>query len=268
MSNKYFGFIDESGNSTQDRFFGLGLLIIDNTIGRFYDEMKSFYNKAFEIAKLHKEKRINELKTDNEFDQISQIANSTKRFELKFKYINFTNNSIYEKLIQHYFTFTNLRFCVLVIDRKSKEFSSSPFDPWDAYIHRAAMLLANNMKNISPCEICILADDISRPSRIKKPFEDSLQDSIKYRLNKLSSRDSIFGVARLESHSSLLLQIVDILLGAVMYDFKKEKGLISETLSLRQEKVVNRLRQILKVDSLVVNKTFHQPNYFSIWKLK
>ena len=263
----YFAFIDESGNSTQDRFFGLGLLLIDDEIGNFYDSMKVYFDKAYSTAKTQKFERISLLKKQGDIEQVSQIANSSKRFELKFKYINFTNNRIYKDLIEKYFAFSNVRFCALVMDRKSQELSKNSLDPWDAYIHRAAMLLANNMKNITPCKICVLADDLSKPSNIKRSFEESLKASIVSRLTKSSiSNSEIFGVTRLESHASLLLQIVDILLGSVMYDFKKESGLISKTLALRQEMVVEKMREILKIDSLNLNKTFHKPNYFSIWK--
>ncbi|MDZ7587395.1 MAG: hypothetical protein U0946_06590, partial [Patescibacteria group bacterium] len=58
------------------------------------------------------------------------------------------------------------------------------------------------------------------------------------------------------------------LLGAVMYDYKKNIGLISEKLSQKQEPVAEKIRNILKTKSLAANKTFHNPNYFSVWELK
>ena len=78
--------------------------------------------------------------------------------------------------------------------------------------------------------------------------------------------DNIFGVSRLESHSSLLLQVVDILLGCVMFDYKNQVGLISEKLAVKQEMVVERLREKLNTKSLAQNKTYHKPNYFSVWE--
>jgi len=46
----YLAFIDESGNLTQERFFGLGLLIVGDEIGDFYDTLKPFQGKAHEVA--------------------------------------------------------------------------------------------------------------------------------------------------------------------------------------------------------------------------
>lgn len=266
MNPNYFAFIDESGNSNQERFFGLGLLLINDEIGEFYDSMKSFYDKIFENAKLIKNNRIKILQEQGEIGQISKIANSGKRFELKFSYINFSNNLIYKELINNYFNFPNIRFCALIIDRENQALLSD-LEPWDTYIYRAAMLLANNIKNIHPCKVCVLADDLTKPKEVRKTFEISLKDNINKRLIKIGINDSIFGVARLESHASLLLQIVDVLLGAVMYDFKNESGLISEKLSKRQENVVRAIKQKLGVKSLTLNNTYHAPNYFSVWKL-
>jgi len=267
----YFAFIDESGNSSQDRFFGLGLLIIDDEIGDFYDSMKSFYDKAKDIARAQKFARIADLTKQEEYSQIADIAKSTRKFELKFKYINATNNTIYSSLVDNYFRFTKVRFCALIIDRQKGNDKSEwrpAFSPWDTYILQAAMLIANNIKNISPCGVCVLADDLTRPSTIKKSFERSLADAISYRLNKNKLPDFVFGVSRLESHSSLLLQVVDILLGCVMYDYKNLAGLISDKLAVKQEIVVKNLKQNLRCSNLAESKTYNKPSYFSVWELK
>lgn len=271
MAN-YFAFIDESGNSNQERFFGLGLLIINNDLGDFYDEMKSFYDKVADIARNNKLVKISELRQQGDNQQLAEIAKSSKRFELKFKYINSTNNLIYKSLITKYFSFLNTRFCALVIDRnKINPYTKNDgqrINPWDAYIQQAAMLIANNLKNIFPCKICVLADDLSRPSTVKKSFENSLADSIRNRLDKKGMNCEVFGVSRLESHASLMIQIVDILLGCVMYDYKKPAGLVSIRLAGKQEIVVSMLRNGLGTKSLAQNKTYHKPNYFSVWELE
>lgn len=271
MTN-YFAFIDESGNSSQERFFGLGLLIVNDEIGDFYDSMKPFYDKARDIAKNNKLARIAQLSDNSEWGQIKEIAKSTKSFELKFKYINSTNNSVYKALIDKYFTFKNVRFCALVIDRKQQSSGNDKWkpvlNPWDVYIHEAAMLISNNIKNISPCQLAVLADDLTRPADIKKSFERSLADAIVYRLSKNNLPDKVFGVSRLESHSSLMLQVVDVLLGCVMFDFKKSSNLISEKLATKQEPVVLAMRQQLAASTLAINKTYHKPNYLSVWPLR
>ena len=88
------------------------------------------------------------------------------------------------------------------------------------------------------------------------------------RLKQDGIERTIFNVARLESHSSLMLQLVDILLGCVMYDFKQEVGLIAGKLAQRQELVVERVQEILGRDKLSEHFTASQPSYFNVWRVK
>jgi len=53
-----------------------------------------------------------------------------------------------------------------------------------------------------------------------------------------------------------------------MCDYKQNEGLISDKLHEKQEPVVQKIRELLGAETLAVNKTFHQLNYFSVWKLK
>ena len=266
MPENYFGFIDESGNSRQERFFGLGLLLIDDEIGNFYDTMKPFYDRACAIARLGKAERLSSLKNEGDLRQIAEIAGSNRRFELKFKYINNTNKAIYSGLIKKYFEFSKVRFCAFIIDRFDPKFPLTNLEPWDVYIHRAAMLIANNVKNISPCGICVLADDLTKPRTIAKSFEQSLKDAI---ISKLKGEKcDLFGISRLESHSSLLLQVVDILLGAVMFDFKRKARLISPKQEIKQALVADEIRSRLETKDLSDNATYHRPNYFSVWQYR
>lgn len=265
----YFAFMDESGNSRQERFFGLGLFIVsDQLIGSFYDALKPYSARIFDNSKLVKSERIKLLKEQKEIDQIAEIANSNKRFELKFTSINYSNNLLYKGLIQKYFEFKDVRFCALILDRQDPKFPRSDMEPWQVYVHRAAMLLTNNIRNICPCNITLLADDLTKPKNITKTFEQSLKDAIGKKLLSVEIANPMVGITRLESHASLMIQIVDVLLGAVMYDHKKNVDLISEKLAERQDIVADEIRKKLKTDNLAVNKTFHKPNYFSVWKFQ
>jgi hypothetical protein len=265
----YFAFMDESGNSRQERFFGLGLLLVpDHSIGQIYDSIKPYSDKIFDNSKRIKLERITNLKEQKEIDQLAEIANSSKRFELKFTNINYSNNLLYKALIQKYFEFKDIRFCALILDRLDPKFPRSEMEPWDIYIHRAAMLLANNIKNICPCNITLLADDLTKPKNITKTFERSLKDAIGKKLSTLNINNPMVGITRLESHASLMIQMVDVMLGAVMYDYKKQMGLISEKLGERQDIVADEIRKILGEKTIAANKTFHNPNYFSVWKFQ
>jgi hypothetical protein len=265
----YFAFIDESGNLTTERYFGLGMLLVDE-VGPLYDAIKPHYEKIREITRTQREKTINDLLTNKRYEELAAIAKSSKRFELKFKFINFTNNTVYKEIIETYFQFPDCRFSAAIIDRKDPNFKPNEVfgSPWYMYMSYAAMLLASNINNLGECGICILADDLTKPRNIPETFEEALRNKISSKLKHNGIKRTIFNVARLESHSSLMLQLVDILLGCVMYDFKKEAGLISKKLAQRQEVVVQRTREILKKNKLSQHFTVNQPSYFNIWKVK
>lgn len=264
----YFAFIDESGNLSSERYFGLGILLLEQ-VGQLYDAIKPFYDKVRDLSKIQKEKTISDLLANKKFEDIAGIAKSSRKFELKFKYVNFTNNSVYRELVKEYFKFPGCRFSAIIIDRKDPHFRPEDIfaSPWYMYLSYSAMLLASNINNLGRCNVCVLADDLSKPKDIPETFEEALTAKIESRLKKDSVSRRIFNIARLESHSSLMLQLVDILLGCVMYDFKKQAGLISEKLAQRQEPVVIEVRDILKRKTLAHHFTVNRPSYFNIWQV-
>lgn len=265
----YFAFIDESGNLSSERYFGLGMLLIEE-VGSLYDAIKPYYYHAREIARAQKEKTINDYRENGRYDELVKIAKSTKTFELKFKLINYTNNAVYRNLVGTLFNYTEARFSTIVIDREDPNFKPGSIfsDPWSMYISYAATLIAGDLNNLKNCRICVLADDLTKPSGIKETFEETLRKKIRSKLRKDGKIRSIFNITRLESHSSLMLQLVDILLGSVMYDFKYEAGLISEKLSERQGPVVGEVRKNLGKHSLAEHFTTNKPLYFNVWKMK
>jgi len=68
--------------------------------------------------------------------------------------------------------------------------------------------------------VTILADEYSTPPTVT--FEESLQKDIEDRLR----RRAVIGVCRMRSTGVDLLQVIDLLLGAVAYDYKRAAGLI------------------------------------------
>lgn len=265
----FFAFIDESGNLASERYFGIGMLLVEDA-GSLYDAVKPFYDKARDIARAQKEKTIVDYLQNGKYEELAAIAKASKSFELKFKYINFTNNAVYSELVRKYFSFPECRFSAIIIDRQDKEFKPQEVfaNPWSMYIGYSSLLLSGNINNLDDCGICVLADDLTKPKAITMTFEKALHSKIEQRLKQDGRSRRVFNVTRLESHSSLILQLVDILLGAVLYDFKKQGGLISEKLFQRQDGVVAGMREILKRSTLAEHFTANSPSYFNVWKMK
>lgn len=66
------------------------------------------------------------------------------------------------------------------------------------------------------------------------------------------------GIHRLESHSCVFLQVVDVLVGSVLYEFKENK-------KEEKNKVLDKIKEKLSVSKLNCKLTKHSPNYFSVW---
>jgi len=265
----YFAFIDESGNNNQDPFFGIGMLLIDD-VGALYDAIRPFYDRAFSIAVSRRHDKINQCLADGSYTDLANIARSNQIFELKYKRINSSNNHIYRDLISTYFSFANARFSAIIIDRSGPNFKPDDVfaNSWHMYISYAAMLIAGNIKDLDIRSICILADDISKPKAITETFEDSLKGRIALRVEDSKVSKAVINVARIESHSSILLQLVDILLGCVMYDFMKQRNLVGTKRAQRREPAIQEIRRALGRASLADHFTVNQPSYFNVWQVK
>jgi hypothetical protein len=258
---KYFVFMDESGNNTQDRFFVLGILMVPaEEVGPLFDFLENISAKIKERSQTKMHERISLDFENRDYDKVLQQAKSTKSFEMKFKSINQENQDLYIHILRKYFNQSNYRFSAIVFDRQSKGFKPGGMSHWDRYLNNAAMLIANNIKNVAVGEFVVIADQISQPEN-HSPYEAYLCAKIKERLvAKAVPVDSLFGSIRIESHSAVFLQLVDILVGAIGYDFLGEE-------KNRKVEFMKVLRAKLGVQGLIQdNLTKNTPNYFSVWK--
>lgn len=258
---KYFIFMDESGNNAQDRFFVLGILMVPiEEIGELFDFLENISSKIKTRSQEKMRERIDEDFKNNHLDKLLEQAKSTKLFEMKFSSINKENQDLYVHILHKYFKQTNYRFSAIVLDRQSKDFKPEGMLHWDRYLNNAAMLIANNIKNITNGEFVIIADQITQP-KDHHPYENYLCDKICERLKtKNVSEEALFGSIRIESHSATFLQLVDILVGAVGYDFLGED---------RERKIefMKVLRGKLGLQEKIQKSlTKNSPSYFSVWK--
>ena len=209
MEGKYFVFVDETGVNYSDKYFGIGCLMVPvDKIGEYYRVLQSQRGKIITAVKKKEEEIALELDAES---LVKFYKGRRAPYEMKFKNINASTVQQYEWLIYHYFKMPELRFCCLIIDR---HFDKPPaqFSNFDLYIERLFMLLKNN---VGDAEFVVLPDDITTPKQ--NCYESSL-------LTKLvDSGKKCFGVHRLESHSSIFVQMVDVLVGACVFDLKMAK---------------------------------------------
>lgn len=261
IKKKYFIFMDESGNNTQDRFFVLGILMVPiDEVGVLFDFLENISSKIKTRSREKMNERIDNDFKNNHIDKVFEQAKSTKSFEMKFSAINKENQDLYIHILHKYFKQINYRFSAIVFDRQSKDFKPDGISHWDRYLNNAAMLIVNNIKNITNGEFVVIADQITQPEN-HHPYENYLCNKICERLKaKNIPKESLFGTIRIESHSATFLQLVDIFVGAIGYDFIGED---------RERKIefMKVLREKLCLQGKIQQSiTKNKPNYFSVWK--
>lgn len=165
------------------------------------------------------------------------------------------SHEFYYELINLYFKFTKLQFCSLVIDKANPGVRIEEIFPntWDAYIGYSKMLIKNNVN--SQDRICVIADFLGKPKTSNKYYEPEIK-----------TLPMVYNATVLESHASLFIQLVDVMVGCVVLDFRRDRE--QKKFDIFKLKVCDFPKGKLKVESLVKNFTKHDPNYFSVWEFK
>ena len=191
-NGKVFCFLDGTGVLDYDpnqRFFGLGLLKIKET-APFYQEVSTLKDRA-----------------------VSFLTNLRKPFDFKFNKINKSNYKFYYDLLEIYFSFPKLSTCVFAVDKTNTNFDFSKYfiSSREAYIRHSKPLIKNYLRKND--QICIIADSHQKPKSSNKYYETEIRSC---------NTSQIYNVCMIESHASLYVQMIDVLIGAVNFDFKNK----------------------------------------------
>ena len=239
-SRDAFAFIDESGvlGAGAQRFFGLGLLKLWDTV------------PLTEAVHLEYQRVRGSLQ-----------GAASAGFEFKFNTVKKMGLPFYLRLIDSYFAANRTHFCALVMDKQSPDFNWARYFPtvWDAYIGYSKVLVRRNTAEGE--RICVLSDYLGKPKASAKYYEREM-----LKLNSDSRMaGEVVNVCMLESHSALLIQLVDVLLGSVMYDLLRTEEPTKGTDPCKLA-VAERVRSHLGWSTLAVNATKQAPRYFSVWE--
>lgn len=79
-------------------------------------------------------------------------------------------------------------------------------------------------------------------------------------------RDNVFGAFAIESHSNLAMQLCDVLLGAVLYEYKRKFNLNSSRTEAKKEPIVSKIRTTLGVTTLADEFTENSRAYFNVFE--
>lgn len=177
--------------------------------------------------------------------------------EVKWTRIYYKNAPIMKKFIDIFFDTRGAKFSCQVFKKNEldlqKHFSGNL---WKAYESFAVMEIKGNIEKNEI--VTILADDIDVPVEVK------FEKNVKKRINNSFGRLAVHGVCRVKSKGVELIQLTDLLLGAVIYDFKLEAKLIKRP-SKAKRAVLKHLKGKLGVKSLARD---FRTRRFNIWIFK
>lgn len=265
----YFAFIDESGVLDESKnvqpFFAVGFLrILDTSL--ISERLTQKHYDYFSVQKGKRRNLLADLKkkprklTDQD---LNLLLVSTRHYEYKFTNITYTTVERYKSFLDTALEFP-LHFCALVIDKTDPLFDSTIYkNYWEAYIKYAKLLCEHNCEKRN--NLCVIADYMNRPNITDKYFEEEL--------NKVSN---VINTLRAHSETFTLLQLCDIFLGSVVFQWREKKGFLQNSNRAKAKKqFVDYLVGKLEIPSnkdgespLSQSITCHKPIYFSVWPLK
>jgi len=187
---------------------------------------------------------------------------------MKFDTVRPATLPYYENMVDIFLADPENRFSVMIVDRENPSFTKKGAeDEWEAYTKYVALLVVKEMKNMPNDRLCLIADEITRPRKKLLSLEGTLISKIREEAatEKEVVFSNLFGALSIESHSNLPMQLCDVLLGAVMYDHKKQAGLTSESTEKKKEALANKIRSALGVSTLAGEITGNPGASFNIF---
>lgn len=173
--------------------------------------------------------------------------------EVKFNKLSKNNIDFAKTVIDSLFDTKSISFCSYSISTKSDYYLKN-FDknPWLAYEQITLKLLGAVLSNHEI--IILIADYVTTPKEIR------FEVDVKKHFNQANKRLALAGVCRFDSKSNDLLQLTDLLIGAVTYDIKLKKGLVPGSKS--KIELVEYLKSKLGTDTFVKGFKNHNFNVF------
>ena len=187
---------------------------------------------------------------------------STRHHEYKFTEVTRFNLQQYIDLVNLYFSFPDLQFHSILLDRRDPSYSLSKWngDEWSAYAHLTRELLERRLDR----DVFAIVDLQDKPDKSPVYLEDTL-----------CSVGTVKGCLRATSDMSIYLQLVDVLLGCVQFDWKDANGFYSAKSRRAKEKreLVNFVKSRLGFgpgESLLADgessREWAEPSLFTVYR--
>lgn len=206
----------------------------------FFDETGSINDKSNRFFALGIVKCMQPHYLDTQIRLLRQRSNFHD--ELKWNKISKLKVKFVKQVVDSFFETPGMRFSAMIINKDEVDFVSKfKEDPYRAYQCFSEILLK---MGVGKNEVLIvLADYITTPKKVH------FEVDIKRKINAQFSRLAIAGVHRVDSQGTNMLQINDILLGAVIYDYKLKNKMVGG--DRNKKKVLNHIKRKLEISSFV-----------------
>jgi uncharacterized protein DUF3800 len=263
-------FIDETGvlaSSTQTQpTYGIGLLLVPEprTITDSFYKLHFNFRRERTTRRNQIRQRILQDGRVPSIDELNHLMSSSRHHEYKFSEATAHNLQQYIDLLNLCFSFPTLEFHALLIDRRDQRFSLAPWknDTWHAYAAIIKELLRRRLKR----DAFAIIDLQGKPDDASVYLEDTL-----------CHVPHVRGCLRATSDMSIFLQLVDVLLGCVQFDWNDQQKFYDSASKRAQArrnlsafvKVRLGMRQGDHFFSGIPPSTFRQwskPLRFSVWR--
>jgi hypothetical protein len=209
-----FGFLDETGTlgGERDPFFAVGLLCC----GEPYKLLRPM-------------QRIRD--RQHFYDEIKWTTVSAKKLPLLIDVLNV-------------FMSSDATFAAFVADKRKHDVIARFGNQFKAYEALARQLVRGSIRRGET--LWIIADEYSTPP--SETFEENVRDYVNLRA---SESDAVAGVCRMRSSGVDLLQLIDLILGAVVYEYKAASGIVQIASYKPKTKLLDHLKLRAGVESFV-----------------
>lgn len=137
--------------------------------------------------------------------------------EIKWNKVSAKKMPILKTVLDVFFGCLDASFSAFVVDKQNHDVITRFGGQFEAYDALARQLVRGSIR---PGEVLwVIADEYSTPPTVT--FEENVRDHV----NRKLRRQAVAGVCRMRSSGVDLLQLADILLGAVVFEHKLQRGI-------------------------------------------
>lgn len=261
-------FIDETGILTglvrEQPVYGVGVLIVPDPRAITDSLYRLHFNFGADRMAARQDIRRG-IRSSGErptLREVDHLMHSTRHHEYKFTEVTRFNLQQYVDLVNLYFSYPDLQFHSLLLNRSDPAYSLSKWggDEWSAYAHLTRELLERRIDR----DVFAIVDLQDKPDKSPVYLEDTL-----------CSVGTVKGCLRATSDMSIYLQLVDVLLGCVQFDWKDLNGYYSAESRRAKEKreLVNFVKSRLGIgpgESLLPDgessREWAEPSLFTVYR--